>query len=192
GLPAAKRAGAGAAQAPRRMAAAAAAALARGGLGDCGLRGVAGRICIFLPQRLVRLGQFRPNCGRGRKPRRSKRSGRGVRLGPWPRHFFHTDRSAAVLRVWPAQLQVRLTERTPVALARAGSSLRLVDGGGVLLTAPEKGNFDFPVLSGLAGAEAANPDARRWLQTRAPQMERFAAFRDALAQGGKLSEEISE
>lgn len=101
-------------------------------------------------------------------------------------------RSATVLRVWPAQLQVRLTERTPVALARAGSSLRLVDGGGVLLTAPEKGNFDFPVLSGLAGAEAANPDARRWLQARAPQMERFAAFRDALAQGGKLSEEISE
>src|SRR6185437_6187473 len=46
---------------------------------------------------------------------------------------------ATVLRLWPARLQVRIDERTPVALARAGSSLKLVDGQGVLLSPPERG-----------------------------------------------------
>jgi len=99
---------------------------------------------------------------------------------------------ATVLRLWPARLQVRIDERTPVALARAGSSLKLVDGQGVLLSPPERGNFDYPVLAGLAGADAADPDARRWLQARAPQLQQFQDFRNALASDGKLPEAISE
>lgn len=105
-------------------------------------------------------------------------------------------RSAAVLRLWPARLQVRITERTPVAYARIGpetdSTLAMVDADGVLLDRPQGGSYDFPVLDGLAGVNAPQPNAPALLAQRKEQMELYAGFAAAVGGGGKLSDEFSE
>jgi cell division protein FtsQ len=65
-------------------------------------------------------------------------------------------RSAALTRVFPNRLVVRVVERTPVAFANVGGHVGLVDNDGVLLDKPESAFFDFPVLTGLdpnAGGE---------------------------------------
>jgi cell division protein FtsQ len=58
-------------------------------------------------------------------------------------------RAAVLSRTYPHRLEVRVVERTPVALVMAGGRLKLVDGDGTLLERPEKGNFDFPLLTGV-------------------------------------------
>jgi cell division protein FtsQ len=58
-------------------------------------------------------------------------------------------RSATVSRAYPARLSVEIVERTPVAFVNMGGKLKLVDGEGVLLEKPDKGDFNFPVLAGL-------------------------------------------
>jgi cell division protein FtsQ len=58
-------------------------------------------------------------------------------------------RSAVLCRSYPRRLDVKITERTPVAFVNVDARLKLVDGEGVLLEKPEKGDFDFPVLSGV-------------------------------------------
>src|SRR6185312_9757403 len=73
-------------------------------------------------------------------------------------------RSATVMRIWPARLQVRLEERTPVAFARRGGELDLIAADGVLLPTPPKSNYDFPVLTGLGtGATARRAQVQRYL-----------------------------
>jgi cell division protein FtsQ len=80
-------------------------------------------------------------------------------------------RSAAVLRIWPNRLQVRIAEREPVAFARFGSTLQLIDADGVLLDRsrvserpPSSQNadqrHDFPVLVGLPRGDAALSERR--------------------------------
>ncbi len=63
-------------------------------------------------------------------------------------------KDAVVARRWPNRVLVELTEREPVAFAqiqRANGELdiRLIDSGGVLLTARQGENYDFIVLSGM-------------------------------------------
>ncbi|TAN23794.1 MAG: FtsQ-type POTRA domain-containing protein [Acidobacteria bacterium] len=99
---------------------------------------------------------------------------RAVERIPWVRQ-------AAVLRLWPARLEVKIQERTPVAYARVGSHLDLIDAQGVLLERPAKANFDFPVLTGLAGISAVNPNASEWLDQRQPQVARWSALQQAVA-----------
>jgi cell division protein FtsQ len=60
--------------------------------------------------------------------------------------------SAALTRIFPHRLVVRVVERTPVAFVNSGGRVSLVDSDGVLLEKPEKAVFDFPVLSGLDAA----------------------------------------
>jgi cell division protein FtsQ len=65
-------------------------------------------------------------------------------------------RSAALTRVLPNRLVVRVTERTAVAYANVGGHVSLVDSEGVLLDKPESAFFDLPVITGLdpnAGSE---------------------------------------
>ncbi len=57
--------------------------------------------------------------------------------------------SAAVQRLFPNRLRVRLSERTPVAFLRQGNSLLLVDRFGVILTPPESSSYNFPVVAGI-------------------------------------------
>jgi cell division protein FtsQ len=57
--------------------------------------------------------------------------------------------SAALTRILPHRLVVRVFERTPVAFVNAGGHMSLVDSEGVLMDMPENASFDFPVISGL-------------------------------------------
>ena len=58
-------------------------------------------------------------------------------------------KSATIVRSFPHNLTVYITERTPIAFVNAGGKVKLVDQQGVLLDPPEKGHFDFPILNGL-------------------------------------------
>jgi len=104
-------------------------------------------------------------------------------------------RSATVLRIWPNRLQVRVTERTPVAYARVGERLELVDGDGVLLDLPEGMKFAAPVLSGLqgtsgVGAAGTNPPTT---PERRRQVQSYLALMQALdSDGSHHSLDISE
>lgn len=56
---------------------------------------------------------------------------------------------AAVSRVWPDRLAVRIRERKPVAFVQVQSSVMLIDEEGMLLAPPPQAQFTFPVLSGV-------------------------------------------
>lgn len=102
-------------------------------------------------------------------------------------------RQAAVLRLWPAHLQVRVAERTPVAFARAQGQLKMVDADGVLLDRPATGTFDFPVLDGLAGADADAPNTLHWRHARVPQVQQFTTLCTELDRdGAHHSQDLSE
>jgi len=71
---------------------------------------------------------------------------------------------AAVSRVWPDRLAVRIQERKPLAFVEVQSSVMLIDGQGMLLEPPAQAQFSFPVLSGV---RAEDPPARRVEAVRA-------------------------
>lgn len=76
--------------------------------------------------------------------------------------------SAIVRRVLPNKIVVSITERTPVAFLREGSSMALLDSHGVILDRPLEGNFDFPVVTGI-GPETP-------LEDRAQRMQLYSGF----------------
>jgi len=84
-------------------------------------------------------------------------------------------RSAVLSRSPPRRLEVRITERTPVAFVNVDAQLKLVDGDGVLLEKPEKGDFDFPVLSGV-DANAGEAERRRRLMIYSEFMRQLATL----------------
>jgi len=65
---------------------------------------------------------------------------------------------AAVSRVWPDRVVVRIQERTPVAFVQVQSTVMLIDAQGMLLEPPPQARFTFPVLSGV---RVEDPPARR-------------------------------
>jgi cell division protein FtsQ len=87
-------------------------------------------------------------------------------------------RSAAVTRILPNRLQVRVVERNPVAFVNVSGAVDLVDGNGVLLDRPQNAPFDFPVITGLD--TTAGLDERR---------TRMGLFQDFV---GQIGEEISQ
>jgi len=58
--------------------------------------------------------------------------------------------SASVQRILPNRLRVELTERTPVAFARIGNELALLDAHGVILDRPRGEELHFPIVSGVS------------------------------------------
>jgi len=56
---------------------------------------------------------------------------------------------ATVRRALPNILQVDISERTPIAFLREGSSLSLIDVNGVILQRPLRDDFHFPVVTGI-------------------------------------------
>ncbi len=101
---------------------------------------------------------------------------------PWVEH-------ATVMRLLPDHLRVGITERTPVAFVREGTTVGLVDAGGVLLTMPVNAPGDlaysFPVVTGL---NAGDP-----LSTRAARMKLFGRFTSDLDSTGEhISQKLSE
>ena len=83
---------------------------------------------------------------------------------PWVQH-------ATVMRILPDQILVHIVERTPIAFAREGDNVELVDADGVLLPiSPARmalHHYSFPVVTGLHVHPAmASPQERMALYQR--------------------------
>ena len=95
---------------------------------------------------------------------------------------------AAVSRIWPNRVLVRITERTPVAFvnlpvnetARASRPV-LIDGEGVFLDPPPRVRFTFPILHGVSEQ-----------QTEAARRVRVRAMQRLLEDLGNLARDVSE
>jgi cell division protein FtsQ len=88
---------------------------------------------------------------------------------------------AAVSRVWPDRLAVRLHERTPVAFVLVQGTVMLIDDHGMLLELPPRAQFPFPVLSGV---QAEDSPARR--------AEAVAALLRLNGELGDMMKDVSE
>jgi cell division protein FtsQ len=93
--------------------------------------------------------------------------------------------SASVQRVLPNRLRVELTERTPVAFARNGAELVLIDAHGVILDRPRDEELHFPIVTGVS--EDLPRDQR---EKRMQTYEEFMADIE-LVRGGS-SDRVSE
>lgn len=72
--------------------------------------------------------------------------------------------SVTLRRILPSTVDVRIVERDPVAIARLGQQLYLVDGTGVIIDeyGPQYGDLDLPIVDGMAapvseGGRAIDP-----------------------------------
>jgi cell division protein FtsQ len=95
--------------------------------------------------------------------------------------------SASVMRFVPNRLRVEIHERTPVAFARIGSHISLIDAGGTLMELAPGGKhkYSFPVVAGMNAGEP--------LSTRAARMKSFNELVRQLDSGGaRYSKDISE
>jgi cell division protein FtsQ len=93
--------------------------------------------------------------------------------------------AASVMRFVPNRLKVDIHERTPVAFARVGPRMSLIDAGGTLMELTPKHKYSFPVILGMNPGEP--------LSTRAPRMKTYGEMVRELDSGGAhYSQELSE
>ena len=93
--------------------------------------------------------------------------------------------SASVMRFVPNRLKVEILERVPVAFARVGPRISLIDAGGTLMELPPKRKYSFPVILGMNPGEP--------LSTRAPRMKVYMDLvRDLDSGGARYSQDLSE
>jgi cell division protein FtsQ len=93
--------------------------------------------------------------------------------------------SASVMRFVPNRLKVEIAERAPVAFARVGPRIALIDAGGTLMELPPKRKYSFPVILGMNPGEP--------LSTRAPRMKVYMDLvRDLDSGGARYSQDLSE
>jgi cell division protein FtsQ len=95
--------------------------------------------------------------------------------------------SASVMRFVPNRLGVEIHERTPVAFARIGSRISLIDAGGTVMELAPNGKkkYSFPVISGMNSGEP--------LSTRSARMKNYNELvRQLDAGGASYSRELSE
>jgi cell division protein FtsQ len=93
--------------------------------------------------------------------------------------------SASVMRFVPDRVRVEIHERTPVAFARIGPRMFLIDAGGTLMDLSPKHKYSFPVILGMNAGEP--------LSTRAPRMQVYSELVHELDGGGAhYSQDLSE
>ena len=95
--------------------------------------------------------------------------------------------SASVMRFVPNRLRIEIHERTPVAFARIGSRISLIDGGGTLMEPPlgRRKKFSFPVILGMNLSEPQS--------TRAARMKIYNQLVSELDSGGAhYSQDLNE
>src|ERR1700728_4268595 len=93
--------------------------------------------------------------------------------------------SASVMRFVPNRLMVEIHERTPIAFARVGPRMSLIDAGGTLMELTPKHKYSFPVILGMNPGEP--------LSTRAPRMKTYEEMvRDLDSGGARYSKDLSE
>lgn len=95
--------------------------------------------------------------------------------------------SASVMRFVPNRVRISIQERSPVAFARVGSKVFLIDATGALMELPVAGKkkFSFPVILGMNLGEPQS--------TRAARMKLYNQLVSELDSGGaRYSQNISE
>jgi cell division protein FtsQ len=95
--------------------------------------------------------------------------------------------SASVMRFVPNRLGIEIHERTPIAFARIGSRISLMDAGGTVMElAPgSKKKYSFPVIAGMNSGEP--------LSTRSARMKNYNDLVQQLDSGGaSYSRDLSE
>ena len=94
--------------------------------------------------------------------------------------------SASVMRFVPNRLVVEIHERTPIAFARLGSRISLIDAGGTVMELPVgKQKYSFPVIAGINPGEP--------LSTRAARMKIYVELvRQLDSDGTHYSQDVSE
>jgi cell division protein FtsQ len=93
--------------------------------------------------------------------------------------------SASVMRFVPNRLAVVIHERTPIAFARVGPRMLLIDTGGTLMELSPKHKYSFPVILGMNPGEP--------LSTRAPRMKAYIEMvRELDSSGAHYSQDLSE
>ena len=93
--------------------------------------------------------------------------------------------SASVMRFVPNRLKIEIRERTPVAFARVGPRISLIDAGGTLMELPRNRKYSFPVILGMNPGEP--------LSTRAPRMKAYNELVQELDSGNAhYSQDLSE
>ena len=93
--------------------------------------------------------------------------------------------SASVMRFAPNRIAIQIHERTPVAFARVGSKIMLIDASGVLMDLSSRKKFSFPVIVGMSAGEP--------LSSRAARMKIYNRLIGELeSAGGHYSQDLSE
>jgi cell division protein FtsQ len=93
--------------------------------------------------------------------------------------------SASVMRFVPNRLRVEIHERTPVAFARVGPRIFLIDSVGTLMELPRNHKYSFPVILGMNPGEP--------LSTRTPRMKAYNELVQELdSSGAHYSQDLSE
>jgi len=93
--------------------------------------------------------------------------------------------SASVMRFAPDRIRIQVHERTPVAFARIGSRIMLVDSTGALMELSTRKKYSFPVIVGMNSGEP--------LSTRTARMKIYnELIRDLDSGGGHYSQDLSE
>lgn len=94
--------------------------------------------------------------------------------------------SASVMRFVPNHLQIEIQERTPVAFARVGSKISLIDADGTLMDLPSgnKKKYSYPVILGMNSGEPHS--------TREARMKVYNDLVGQLDSGGHYSQDLSE
>lgn len=94
---------------------------------------------------------------------------------------------ATMWRRLPSTVEVRVRERAPFAIARAGEGLFLVDAEGVLLDAygPGYADLDLPIVSGLLDAGAA-----AGVRANAERVHLAARFLETLASAPAVRDRV--
>src|SRR5580658_5131371 len=116
--------------------------------------------------------------------------GRNIFFVPLPQQKAQLEQipwveSASVMRFVPNRLKVEIQERTPVAFARVGPRMMLIDAGGTLMDLTPKHKYSFPVILGMNPGEP--------LSTRAPRMKAYREMvRELDAGGARYSQDLSE
>ena len=84
-------------------------------------------------------------------------------LEPWRQRLLASPwvREASLRRALPGTIEVRITERVPMAVARSGDSLLLIDEQGAIVDefGPRYRSLDLPIVEGLM--ERDGKDGRR-------------------------------
>jgi cell division protein FtsQ len=93
--------------------------------------------------------------------------------------------SVVVMRFVPDRIRIQIHERVPVAFARIGSKIMLVDATGALMDLSTKKKYSFPVILGMSSTEP--------LSMRAARMKIYTVLvRELDSSGGHYSQDLSE